>query len=64
MNTAAQVGGLLSSIAYGYLVSRFQSYDAPFLPMAVLLLIGTLLWFRVDAAKEVQPATRITVSAG
>ena len=55
MNTAAQVGGLVSSIAYGYLVSRFQSYDAPFVPMAILLFIGTLLWFRVDAAKEVQP---------
>jgi MFS transporter, ACS family, glucarate transporter len=55
MNTAAQVGALVASIAYGYLVSRFQSYDAPFVPMAILLFIGTVLWFRVDAAKEVQP---------
>jgi hypothetical protein len=46
---------MLSSIAYGYLVSRFQSYDAPFVPMAFLLFVGALLWFRVDAAKEVQP---------
>jgi MFS family permease len=56
MNTAAQVGGLVSSIAYGYIVSRFESYDAPFVPMAILLFIGTLLWFKVDAAKEIQPA--------
>jgi MFS transporter, ACS family, glucarate transporter len=56
MNTSAQVGGLLGSIAYGYLVSRFQSYDAPFVPMAVALGVGTLLWFKVDAAQEVQPA--------
>jgi sugar phosphate permease len=55
MNTSAQLGGLLSSIAYGYIVSHFHSYDAPFVPMAALLFIGTLLWFRVDAAQEVHP---------
>jgi MFS family permease len=54
MNTSAQVGGLLSSIVYGYLVSRFQSYNAPFIPMAILLFVGALLWFKIDAAKEVQ----------
>lgn len=54
MNTSAQVGGLVSSIAYGYLVSRFQSYDAPFVPMAIVLFIGALLWCRIDAAKEVR----------
>jgi MFS family permease len=63
MNTSAQVGGLVSSIAYGYLVSRFQSYDAPFIPMAVLLFVGTLLWFRIDAAKEVQPEPALLVPA-
>lgn len=60
MNTAAQVGGLVSSIAYGYIVSGFQSYDAPFVPMAIVLFIGTLLWFRVDAAAEVQQVTSLT----
>jgi MFS family permease len=54
MNTSAQVGGLVSSIAYGYLVARFQSYDAPFVPMAIVLFIGALLWCRIDAAKEVR----------
>jgi MFS family permease len=52
MNTSAQVGGFISSIAYGYIVSRFGSYDAPFVPMAALLLMGTLLWFRIDASKS------------
>jgi predicted MFS family arabinose efflux permease len=54
MNTAAQVGGFLSSIAYGYIVEGFQSYDAPFIPMAVLLLVGALLWLKVDASKELE----------
>jgi hypothetical protein len=53
MNTSAQVGGLVSSVAYGYIVERFDSYDAPFVPMAVLLGLGTILWLRVDAAQEV-----------
>jgi predicted MFS family arabinose efflux permease len=53
MNTSASLGGLVSSIAYGYIVDRFQSYDAPFVPMAAVLLIGTLLWFKVDASSQI-----------
>jgi predicted MFS family arabinose efflux permease len=52
MNTSAQVGGLLSSVAYGYIVDRFHSYDAPFVPMAVLLFLGALLWLKIDASTE------------
>lgn len=52
MNTSAQVGGLISSVAYGYIVERFGSYDAPFVPMIALLFLGALLWFKVDASKE------------
>jgi MFS transporter, ACS family, glucarate transporter len=53
MNTSAQVGGLLGSVAFGYIVERFGTYDAPFVPMATLLFLGSLLWFRVDASREV-----------
>lgn len=53
MNTAAAAGGLVSSIAYGYIVEGFQSYDAPFVPMAVLLFVGMLLWLRIDASQAV-----------
>jgi MFS transporter, ACS family, glucarate transporter len=56
MNTSAAVGGLLSSVAYGYIVERFGSYDAPFVPMAVALFVGTLLWFKVDASQELRAA--------
>ena len=52
MNTSSQVGGLLSSVAYGYIVSRFGSYDAPFVPMAALLFLGALLWFKIDASEK------------
>jgi predicted MFS family arabinose efflux permease len=53
MNTAAQVGGFVSSIAFGYLVNRFGSYDAPFVPMAAVLFIGAALWLRIDASETI-----------
>jgi len=56
MNTSAQVGGLLSSVAYGYVVERFGGYDAPFVPMIVLLFLGALLWFKVDASNQLSVA--------
>jgi ACS family glucarate transporter-like MFS transporter len=52
MNTSSQVGGLVGSVAYGYIVARFGSYDAPFVPMAALLFLGALLWLKVDASQE------------
>jgi len=52
MNTSAQVGGLISSIGYGYIVDHFHSYNVPFIPMAVLLFLGSILWFKIDASKE------------
>jgi len=53
MNTLAQVGGLAGSVLYGYIVDRTGSYDAPFIPMAALLLVGAALWVNVDASREV-----------
>jgi MFS family permease len=53
MNTSSQVGGLLGSVAYGYIVERFHSYNAPFVPMSALLFLGAVLWFKIDASKEV-----------
>ena len=52
MNTTAQLGGLAGSVAYGYIVERFGSYNAPFIPMAMLLFLGALLWFKIDASQE------------
>jgi ACS family glucarate transporter-like MFS transporter len=53
MNTSAQVGGFISSLAFGYLVDWSGNYDAPFVPMATLLGVGELLWFRIDASKPI-----------
>jgi predicted MFS family arabinose efflux permease len=56
MNTASQIGGLVGSVAYGYIVERSGSYDAPFVPMASLLFLGALLWLRIDASEELRAA--------
>ncbi|HTT00597.1 MAG TPA: MFS transporter [Steroidobacteraceae bacterium] len=63
MNTAAQIGGLVGSVAYGYIVARFASYDAPFVPMAALLLLGAVLWLRIDASKELVAAPQTELAS-
>jgi predicted MFS family arabinose efflux permease len=55
----AQVGGLLGSVAYGYIVAHFGSYDAPFIPMAALLFAGALFWLRIDASKALSGEPRL-----
>ncbi|MBZ5607238.1 MAG: hypothetical protein LAP38_03200 [Acidobacteriia bacterium] len=40
-------------MAYGYIVDRSGSFDAPFIPMAALLFLGAVLWLKIDASKEV-----------
>jgi MFS transporter, ACS family, glucarate transporter len=57
MNTAGQIGSFVSSLAFGYLVERYGSYNAPFIPMAALLAIGAWLWLKVDATRAVIPET-------
>ncbi|MEZ5289103.1 MAG: MFS transporter [Vicinamibacterales bacterium] len=53
MNTSSQLGGLVGSVAFGYIVDWTGSYDAPFVPMATVLFVGALLWLRVDASRQV-----------
>jgi MFS family permease len=52
-NTAAQVGSFTSSVAFGYLMQHYGSYNAPLVPMVVLLVVGTVLWSRVDPTREI-----------
>ena len=63
MNTSSQVGGLLGSVAYGYIVERFNSYDAPFAPMAGLLFLGALLWLKIDASTTLTAGQRVSACA-
>lgn len=59
VNTAAQAGAFASSVAFGYLVQRYGSYNAPLIPMVLMLSIGVLLWSRVDATRGIFPPTAV-----
>lgn len=52
MNMSSQIGSLIGTVGYGYIVDRFHSYDAPFVPMAGVLFLGALIWLKVDASQE------------
>jgi ACS family glucarate transporter-like MFS transporter len=64
MNTAAQIGSLVSSVAFGFLVDRYGSYDLPFIPMAALLLIGAWLWLKIDPSRTLIPKQPSGMPAG
>jgi MFS family permease len=53
MNSAAQSGGFLSSVLFGYLVNRFGNYTVPFVPMLALMAAAAVLGLWVDAERPV-----------
>jgi predicted MFS family arabinose efflux permease len=63
MNTASQIGSLISSVAFGYLVARSGSYNAPFIPMAALLAMGAWLWLKVDPTQPLVPVSQLDKTA-
>lgn len=64
MNTAAAVGGVASSLIFGYLVESIGSYDAVLLSMAGMLFLGAGLWFRIDATETLSSRQSETRPAG
>jgi MFS transporter, ACS family, glucarate transporter len=64
VSMVSQVGGLLGAVAFGYLVERFGSYDAPLLPMAILLLVSAVLWTQIDASKVLTTECASSTSSG
>lgn len=51
MNMAGQVGSLISSVAFGYMVKGLGSYDYALLPLAAMLVVSGLLYLGIDPAK-------------
>ena len=64
MNTAAQLGSLVSSVAFGFLVDRYGNYNLPFIPMAALLVIGAWLWLKIDPTRLLAPRPAQGAEAG
>ena len=53
MNMTAFFSSFVSSLAYGYIVKSYGNYNAPFVPMIALLIVGALMWLKIDATREV-----------
>jgi hypothetical protein len=51
MNTAGQLGGFVCSVMFGYAVAASGGYAAPLWIVAAMVMIGALLFTRIDAAK-------------
>jgi MFS transporter, ACS family, glucarate transporter len=64
MNTAAGVAQFFGAIAFGYIVSFTHGYTMPFVPMALLLFAGALLWLYIDPRKQIQTQQPIVPDMG
>jgi hypothetical protein len=56
MNTAGQLGSLISSVAFGYWVEWFGSYDRALMPLAAMLLVSGALFATLNPSEELVPA--------
>ena len=52
MNMAGQLGSFGSSVAFGYLVDYFHSYDLPLKLFSIMLFISAYLFTRIDPTQE------------
>jgi MFS transporter, ACS family, glucarate transporter len=62
MNTASNAASALSSIAFGYIVAFTGSYNAPLVPMAVALFMGSWLWLRLDPTQQLFAEEKVLVA--
>lgn len=52
MNTAGQIGSLISSVAFGYLVEWTGSYDRALMPLAASLIVSGLLFASINPSRQ------------
>ena len=55
MNTAGQVGGILSPIILALILRHFSSWSAPLYLTGLLYSLGAVAWCMVDASKTIWP---------
>lgn len=51
MNMAGQIGSFLTTVLFGYLVTAFGTYNAPLVPIAVMSVVASCAWLKIDASK-------------
>jgi MFS family permease len=60
MNTAGQVGGILSPIILALIVRQFSSWSAPLYLTGLLYCLGAVAWCMVDASQPVWPEREVS----
>ena len=55
MNMAGQIGSLISSVAFGYLVEWSGSYDRALMPLAAMLVISGCIFATLDPSRKLLP---------
>lgn len=55
MNTAGQVGGVLCTLVFGYIVGASGNYELPLQVVAVMVLIAAVVFSRVDCSAGLMP---------
>jgi ACS family glucarate transporter-like MFS transporter len=55
MNMGGQAGSFLSSVAFGYIVQAYGSYNAPLFPMATMVMVSSLLFLKIDPTQPLVP---------
>lgn len=53
MNTAGQVGGLVGTVSFGYIVHATGNYNAPLILIAVMVAVAALSFSRIDCTQGV-----------
>jgi MFS family permease len=53
MNSAGHIGGFSSSVLFGYLVTRFGTYNAPLFWIAAMLVCAAVVFSRIDASQPI-----------
>lgn len=51
MNTAGLLGGTITSLGIGYLITAYGSYQLPVVILGIVLIVGALLWLLIKADK-------------
>ncbi len=55
MNMAGQTGSLISSVAFGYWVEWYGSYDRALMPLAFMLIVSGCVFATIDPSRKVLP---------
>jgi len=55
MNTAGQAGSLISSVAFGYWVEWYGSYDRALMPLAAMLIVSGCIFAGIDPSRKMIP---------